>query len=564
MNDTNDAAAIFAPLWRRKWLILAVGILVAGATYAYYRRKPTVYSAAAQVYLGAASEVQALLNTTQGKTNLSERAISDQATLINSNVIGEAVRQRLVKEHKRVAAHGSARAKPVKGSDYLTITAQARTKRAAAQLANDYARAYIRRQSVNHRHQVLAAIASARRQRRLIESGPAPSSTQVNPKASEKGSEKTTPSSTTPSTSGAGLLSAGAVIRAANISEKISQLEADLSVAGVQQTSTAVPQGAVLLSPKPRKNAIFGFVLGIVVAAIAAYAFSRFDRRLRTLSDIESVFQTQIITALPATRRPIIRRDGRPAPARSLLEPLRRLHTTLQLGEILDHDREISPRSILFVSPDPGDGKSTVVANLALVQRDAGERVAVIEADLRRPVQARLLGVEGAYGLADVLAGKVEVDEAMRSAMSPTTAHSDPEATGAGLATVVRARGQGSLSVLLSGGTVTNPPALLASREMSALLRSIAEDFDYTLVDAPPPLAVSDVMSLLQVVHAIVIVARIGHTRWVSAERLAQLLIRTSSTQLLGVVAVQVSPSDVARYGFSDPSKRGWRELFGR
>jgi len=48
----------------------------------------------------------------------------------------------------------------------------------------------------------------------------------------------------------------------------------------------------------------------------------------------------------------------------------------------------------------------------------------------------------------------------------------------------------------------------------------------------------------------------------VSAERLAQLLIRTSSTQLLGVVAVQVSPSDVARYGFSDPDKRGWRALY--
>jgi len=104
----------------------------------------------------------------------------------------------------------------------------------------------------------------------------------------------------------------------------------------------------------------------------------------------------------------------------------------------------------------------------------------------------------------------VDVDQAMRSASSPTTAHNGPEATGAGVATVVAARDEGSVSVLLSGGTVANPPALLASREMSALLRSIADDFDYTLVDAPPPLAVSDVMSLLQVVHAIVIVARIG------------------------------------------------------
>ena len=62
---------------------------------------------------------------------------------------------------------------------------------------------------------------------------------------------------------------------------------------------------------------------------------------------------------------------------------------------------------ILFLSPDPGDGKSTLVADLALVQRDAGERVVVVEANFRRPVQARLLGLEGARGLAAVLTGRL-------------------------------------------------------------------------------------------------------------------------------------------------------------
>jgi uncharacterized protein involved in exopolysaccharide biosynthesis len=56
MNQTTDATTIFAPLWRRKWIILAVAILVAGASYAYYRRQRPTYQSVTQVYLGAAAE----------------------------------------------------------------------------------------------------------------------------------------------------------------------------------------------------------------------------------------------------------------------------------------------------------------------------------------------------------------------------------------------------------------------------------------------------------------------------------------------------------------------------
>ena len=56
MNETTDATSIFAPLWRRKWLILAVAIVVAAGSYAYYKRQPTTYQATTQVYLGAAAE----------------------------------------------------------------------------------------------------------------------------------------------------------------------------------------------------------------------------------------------------------------------------------------------------------------------------------------------------------------------------------------------------------------------------------------------------------------------------------------------------------------------------
>jgi Mrp family chromosome partitioning ATPase len=113
--------------------------------------------------------------------------------------------------------------------------------------------------------------------------------------------------------------------------------------------------------------------------------------------------------------------------------------------------------------------------------------------------------------------------------------------------------------VLVGATTVTNPPALLARSTMTTLPRALAEDHDYVLVDAPPPLQVSDVMPLLAVVDGIVIVARVGHTRETSAQRLVQLLKQTPSAPVLGVAANAVSQADKEKYGLSARTRRRWR-----
>lgn len=261
----------------------------------------------------------------------------------------------------------------------------------------------------------------------------------------------------------------------------------------------------------------------------------------------------QILTALPSVRTPIVHRKEDLRPSKLLSEPLRRLHATLQMDSMHANGRSGPPRSILFVSADPGDGKSTVAAGLALVQREAGRRVVVVEADFRRPVLARLLDVGNAHGLADVLAGALPLDGAMQQVARETPAiNVDPAGSAAGaVATVVESSDVGSLSVLVGGTEVTNPPALLARPAMKELVRSLSEEYDHVLIDAPPPLQVSDVLPLLGAVDGIVIVARAGHTREASARRLAQLLAGTSSAPLLGIVANAVSRKDMEKYGLS-------------
>jgi Mrp family chromosome partitioning ATPase len=177
----------------------------------------------------------------------------------------------------------------------------------------------------------------------------------------------------------------------------------------------------------------------------------------------------------------------------------------------------------------------------------------------------RLLDVSSPHGLGEVLDGRVTLDEAMRDVEVGQPPSGGAVAPGGAVSTVVATRGTGALSVLLSGDGVDNPPAVLAGAPMAELLRTVADEYDYVLIDTPPPLAVSDAMPLFPLVDGVIIVARVGHTRDQSAQRLVQLLGRTASAPLLGVVANCVAPKDIERYGFSRaPAPRGARKRFSR
>ena len=159
------------------------------------------------------------------------------------------------------------------------------------------------------------------------------------------------------------------------------------------------------------------------------------------------------------------------------------------------------PRSILFLSADAGDGKSTLIANLARVQREAGEQCGRHRGRLPPARPGRLLDVTGPTGLPTCSLARWPSDEAMQCRgldASCRAACQLAQGPVGGVSTVVESSGMGSVSVLVSGGAVANPPALLGEPGRCDLLRSVADDFDYVLIDAPPPLEVSDVMPLLR------------------------------------------------------------------
>ena len=122
MNETPSATAILAPIWRRKWLILIVGIVVAGGTYLYYKHKPLTFQSETQLYLSAGNEQQV------GEKGAGGRApaltASAQPTIINS-VVTEEARHQLKAQHNhtaKVAAKGKIKAKANEKSQFVNVT----------------------------------------------------------------------------------------------------------------------------------------------------------------------------------------------------------------------------------------------------------------------------------------------------------------------------------------------------------------------------------------------------------------------------------------------------------
>ena len=153
-------------------------------------------------------------------------------------------------------------------------------------------------------------------------------------------------------------------------------------------------------------------------------------------------------------------------------------------------------------SASEGEGKSTTIANLALALARAGEHVALIDLDLRRPSLSRLFRVDGREGLTSVVLGESDLDDALVP-LPVSSEQSGGDST----------ETSGSLVLLPSGQVPPDPGEFIGSPKLTQLLSELRDRFDWVLVDAPPLIHVSDPMVLTNVVDAMFLAARVGLIR---------------------------------------------------
>jgi succinoglycan biosynthesis transport protein ExoP len=284
---------------------------------------------------------------------------------------------------------------------------------------------------------------------------------------------------------------------------------ATLMTRNVELVERARPNRAAV-SPSPRRNAAVGLLLGLLLGFALVFLLEQFDRRLREPEDVEEAFGLPIVARIPASRslrRAASRRQLDLPPAEA--EDFRMLRANLR------YFNDAEPvRSLVVTSAVSGEGKSTVALNLALVEAQAGRRVLLIEANLRRPQLAEGLELpDYDPGLSMILAGVADSDEAGVSLQS----------------------GGAVVDVITAGPPPSNPAELLESETMAALLQNATKRYDLVLVDTPPALAVSDVTPLLSQVDGVLVVARLGYTTRDHAADLRKLL-RAGRGRVLGVV----------------------------
>ncbi|GIT80785.1 chromosome partitioning protein [Leifsonia sp. LS1] len=314
-------------------------------------------------------------------------------------------------------------------------------------------------------------------------------------------------------------------------------------VNGLENTDTASPSAApvtlkkvqdatrptVPFDPSLTRNVGIGIMLGLILGILAALLTEVLDTRLRGREAIERVSGAGVLgsfEAEPKESAALVLETLHSYSSRT--ESFRQLRTHLQFVSI---DRGI--RSVLVTSSIPGEGKSTIASNLAIVLAESGMRTVLIDADLRRPRIAELFGLEGGVGLTTVLTGAAELDTALQPV-------SDVPA----------------LRVLAAGALPPNPAEMLASATMEKLIHRLQGDADIVIIDSPPLVSVSDPSALAALTSGVLVVAAAdGRLRRDQLRQSFETLNFVGAT-IFGMVVNRVRPTGKAKYYGYEPSGR--------
>ena len=273
--------------------------------------------------------------------------------------------------------------------------------------------------------------------------------------------------------------------------------------------------------PRTALNLALGIPLGLFFGAAMAFLRESFDDAAHTSDQIEQWTSLPALASLPYVEDQGFA-GGKPdgagggisvmldAPQSVLAEAYRGLRTSILFSMV-----DSQPRTILFTSSYPSEGKTTSSVNCAIALAQKGAKVLLVDGDIRRPSVHRRFGIDSDRGLSGLLAARNAKDEAdcLRSPLASLP----------------------NLQVLTSGPRPPNPGEMLASRRMMDKLNEWREEYDHVVIDSPPIMLVSDPLVLSTQVDAVVLVSRAGLTRKKALQRSVELL-RRAHASVLGVV----------------------------
>lgn len=280
-------------------------------------------------------------------------------------------------------------------------------------------------------------------------------------------------------------------------------------------------------SPKIVQNIVVGLVLGMLVGVGIALMFNAMDRRVKSQEQIEKLSSAPVVGSIPFRQK-----EDKESGAEHIVpfrvghspaaESFRRLRTNL---EFLNVDNP--PRVFVLTSSVAMEGKSETSVNLSLALAEAGSRVLLVEADLRRPRVVHYMSMPDTVGLTNVLSGQ------------------------ASFADVVQETRHEGVDLLACGPLPPNPSELLASETAHRLFSDLRDEYDFVIIDSPPLLPVTDGAILARITDGALVVVRTFRT---TTDQLSQAVdnLAKADAKLLGTIAVASKPVKKGSAGYYD------------
>jgi capsular exopolysaccharide synthesis family protein len=491
-------------LRRRKWYVVGATILVAGLAVAFSLRQQPVYQAQAQVLLSR-QDIASAITGTQNPALAEDpaRYAQTQASIARSSAVAAlAIKDSHLSGRRPAKLLQESSVTPNATADVLDFTVQDRNRAAAARLVNAYARAF-----VTYDLQLATnALSKARLQLKR----------QISRLAA------------------LGLNNTPAYQHLLNSRQQLHTMQL------LQSSDTVLthPSTGRQVKPTPTRDGLLGVGFGILIGLGLAFAAEALDRRVRTPEEVEEQLALPLLARIPA---PPKRRHAGIAmldePSSGYAEAIRRLATNIVFS---NPDRPA--RMLMFTSALQQEGKSTTLANLGVALAAVGNRVVLVDLDLRRPTLASLFGVHRLSGLTDVAVGRKSLESALFPVDLPDQAQTEDSLD------LVEPSAPGSLHLLPTGPLPLRPGEFVASESLAAkVLAPLREQADYVLVDSPPVCVVGDAIRLSARMDAVVAVTRLGFANRSALTDLRRQLA-DAPPALLGVVVADGDLSPVNGY----------------
>lgn len=288
-------------------------------------------------------------------------------------------------------------------------------------------------------------------------------------------------------------------------------------------------RGAGLVFPRMRLNVAVAFMLSMLLGIGLAFLLDLLDRTVKSAEDVEQYAGAPLLGVIPvvsdvpigdtleATRERDLFVFNNPTSRAA--ECCRSIRTNILFSSA---DRPMS--RITVSSPRPREGKTTSTIYMGTTMAQSGQRVLIVDTDMRRPRLHKSLGVSRNRGITNLIMGDAKIEDCIKTTDIP------------------------NLYVLPCGPQPPNPAELLLTNKFEAVLKQLEERFDRILLDSPPLLAVTDAVVLARLSDGVVMVAQAGKTATEDLARCART-VRDVNARVLGVILNDMDVSD-KRYGY--------------